>query len=100
MRLKSKIKIFFAVFALLLSAAAPTAFALEESDIDADAFASGEAMLSYVCTPSIASSSNPKKISYLFFNSSDSTSLLTGTYKSVDAALYVPINSIGNGSYA
>lgn len=99
MRLKFKIKIFFAVFALLLSAAAPTAFALEESDIDADAFASGQAMLSYVCTPSVASVSNPKKVSYLFFNSSDTISLLTGTYKSVDTDLYVPINSIGTGSY-
>lgn len=99
MRLKSKIKIFFAVFALLLSAAAPTAFALEESDIDAEAFASGQAMLSYVCTPSVVSASNPKKVSYLFFNASDSTSLLTGTYKTVDTALYVPINSVGTGAY-
>lgn len=99
MRRKFKLKIFFAVFALLLSAAAPTVFALEESDIDAEAFASGQAMLSYVCTPSVVSASNPKKVSYLFFNASDTTSLLTGTYKSVDTALYVPINSIGSGSY-
>lgn len=99
MRRKFKLKIFFAVFALLLSAAAPTAFALEESDIDAEAFASGQAMLSYVCTPSVVSASNPKKVSYLFFNASDTTSLLTGTYKSVYTALYVPINSIGSGSY-
>lgn len=99
MRRKFKFKIFFAVFALLLSAAAPTAFALEESDIDAAAFASGQAMLSYVCTPSVVSASNPKKVSYLFFNASDTTSLLTGTYKFVDSALYVPINSIGSGSY-
>lgn len=99
MRLKSKIEIFFAVFALLLSAAASTAFALEESDIDAEAFASGQAMLSYVCTPSVSSSSNPKKLSYLFFNASDTTSLLTGTYKTVDTALYVPINSVGTGAY-
>ena len=99
MRRKFNLKIFFAVFALLLSAAAPTAFALEESDIDADAFASGQAMLSYVCTPSVISSSNPKKLSYLFFNASDTTSLLTGTYKSVDTDLYVPINSVGNGAY-
>lgn len=99
MRRKFKLKIFFAVFALLLSAAAPTAFALEESDIDAEAFASGQAMLSYVCTPSVVSASNPKKVSYLFFNSSDTTSLLTGTYKTVDTALYVPINSVGTGAY-
>ena len=99
MRPNSKILILIAVFALLLSAAAPTAFALEESDIDADAFASGQAMLSYVCTPSVVSASNPKKVSYLFFNASDTTSLLTGTYKYVDSALYVPINSIGSGSY-
>lgn len=56
-------------------------------------------MLYYVCTPSVVSASNPKKVSYLFFNSSDTTSLLTGTYKSVDTELYVPINSIGTGSY-
>lgn len=99
MRRKFKFKIFFAVFALLLSAAAPTAFALEESDIDAEAFASGQAMLSYVCTPSVVSASNPKKVSYLFFNASDTTSLLTGTYKTVDTALYVPINSVGTGAY-
>lgn len=99
MRRKFKLKIFFAVFALLLSAAAPTAFALEESDIDADAFASGQAMLSYVCTPPVASASNPKKVSYLFFNASDTISLLTGTYKTVDTALYVPINSVGTGAY-
>ena len=99
MRPNIKVTFFLAVFALLLSAAAPTAFALEESDIDADAFASGQAMLSYVCKPSVSSASNPIKVSYLFFNSSDTTSLLTGTYKSVDTALYVPINSIGNGSY-
>ena len=99
MRLKSKLMIFLAVFALLLSAAAPTAIALDDSDIDAEAFASGQAMLSYVCTPSVVSASNPKKVSYLFFNASDTTSLLTGTYKSVDTALYVPINSIGSGSY-
>ena len=99
MRRKFKLKIFFAVFALLLSAAAPTAFALEESDTDAEAFASGQAMLSYVCTPSVVSASNPKKVSYLFFNASDTTSLLTGTYKTVDSALYVPINSVGNGAY-
>lgn len=99
MRRKFKLKIFFAVFALLLSAAAPTAFALEESDIDAEAFASGQAMLSYVCTPSVVSASNPKKVSYLFFNASDTTSLLTGTYKTVDTALYVPINSVGTGAY-
>lgn len=99
MRRKFKLKIFFAVFALLLSAAAPTAFALEECDIDAEAFASGQAMLSYVCTPSVVSANNPKKVSYLFFNASDTTSLLTGTYKSVDSALYVPINSVGTGAY-
>lgn len=99
MRRKFKFKIFFAVFALLLSAAALTAFALEESDIDAEAFASGQAMLSYVCTPSVVSASNPKKVSYLFFNASDTTSLLTGTYKTVDTALYVPINSVGTGAY-
>ena len=99
MRRKFKLKIFFAVFALLLSAAALTAFALEESDIDAEAFASGQAMLSYVCTPSVGSASNPKKLSYLFFNASDTTSLLTGTYKTVDTALYVPINSVGTGAY-
>ena len=99
MRLKSKLMIFLAVFALLLSAAAPTAIALDDSDIDAEAFSSGQAMLSYVCTPSVVSASNPKKVSYLFFNASDTTSLLTGTYKSVDTALYVPINSIGSGSY-
>lgn len=99
MRRKFKLKIFFAVFALLLSAAALTAFALEESDIDAEAFASGQAMLSYVCSPSVVSASNPKKVSYLFFNASDTTSLLTGTYKTVDTALYVPINSVGTGSY-
>lgn len=99
MRRKFKLKFFFAVFALLLSAAAPTAFALEESDIDAEAFASGQAMLSYVCTPSVVSASNPKKVSYLFFNASDTTSLLTGTYKTVDTALYVPINSVGAGAY-
>lgn len=99
MRPNSKILILIAVFALLLSAAALTAFALDDDQIDADAFASGEAMLSYVCTPSVISPSNPKKVSYLFFNSSDTTSLLTGTYKSVDTALYVPINSIGTGSY-
>lgn len=99
MRRKFKLKIFFAVFALLLSAAALTAFALEESDIDAEAFASGQAMLSYVCTPSVVSASNPKKVSYLFFNASDTTSLLTGTYKTVDTVLYVPINSVGTGAY-
>lgn len=99
MRLKSKLMIFLAVFALLLSAAAPTAIALDDTDIDAEAFASGQAMLSYVCTPSVSSASNPKKLTYLFFNASDTTSLLTGTYKTVDSVLYVPINSIGSGSY-
>lgn len=99
MRPNSKILILIAVFALLLSAAALTAFALEESDIDAEAFASGQAMLSYVCTPSVVSASNPKKVSYLFFNASDTTSLLTGSYKYVDSALYVPINSVGTGAY-
>lgn len=99
MRRKFNLKIFFVVFALLLSAAALTTFALEESDIDAEAFASGQAMLSYVCTPSVVSASNPKKVSYLFFSASDTTSLLTGTYKTVDSALYVPINSVGSGAY-
>lgn len=100
MRLKSKIKIFFAVFALLLSAAALTAFALEESDIDADAFASGDAMLTYVCTPATVSTATPKKVSRLFFNASDTTSLLQDvSYKTINTAMYVPINSIGSGSY-
>lgn len=100
MRLKSKIKIFFAVFALLLSAAAPTAFALEESDIDADAFASGDAMLTYVCTPATISTATPKKVSRLFFNASDTTNLLQDvSYKTINTAIYVPINSIGSGSY-
>lgn len=100
MRLKSKIKIFFAVFALLLSAAAPTAFALEDDQIDADAFASGDAMLRYVCNPPVISTNTPKKVSSLFFNASDTICLLQDvSYKTINTAVYVPINSIGTGSY-